>query len=111
MKVAPTDRPSADASRSASRIRPLDGIVFAARADRRRAGNWVRDTWVLAFSDREQIADFFLEDEAAPAGGEVDPMPWVCRSVRRDGTVVLGSVNLRDDHFLSEIFSARGEEE
>src|SRR5262245_11067357 len=106
MKAAqiPERTPSQEPSRPRDRITPVDGIIFSGRPDwqKRTAGSWVTDTWVLAHSDSERIADFFLQEEAGPAGGEHDPAPWVCRSIRPDGTVVLGCVNLSDDHFLSE---------
>ena len=94
------------------RSRPIDGMVVGLHKTSGTASprGWVRDAYVVMAPPGEGVADFFLEDEPAGPGQHRDPVPWVCRGVTSDGSLVLGSVNLEGDRFLSEIFSSRGED-
>ena len=111
MKTQSAEWNSVIRERPITRSKPVDAIVVGGSPSSNRKGpdSWILDTWVLAASSEERIADFFLENEAAPPG-EKDPMTWLCRRVRPDGRIILGRMNLRDDRFLSEIFSSDREE-
>ncbi|MGH9391465.1 MAG: hypothetical protein ACRD1Z_17810 [Vicinamibacteria bacterium] len=97
---------------TSERSRPVDGIVVGVDAmeSKRHPRAWVRDTWIVAASPEEGLAEFFLEDFDEPAGPPGGTSAWVCRAVRADGSIILGEVNFRDDRFLSEIFSPDGDE-
>jgi len=109
-------RASADsrqAVRSVHRTRPVDGIIIG--MDETDGGGpivkaWVSNTWILAASPTEPLADFFLEDAEEPSSLVEPSGAWLCRSVRADGTLEIRSVNLQDDRFLSEIFSPEADD-
>src|SRR2546428_13367506 len=83
MKTQSAEWNSVIRERPITRSKPVDAIVVGGSPSSNRKGpdSWILDTWVLAASSEERIADFFLENEAAPPG-EKDPMTWLCRRGR-----------------------------
>ena len=88
-------------------LRARDGIVTgmqgAHKVGRRQAGA----TWILVARADEPVEDFFLESPfgAGDSAEGEDPVAWICRSVRPDGTVRLGAVNLEVDRFISDVLN------
>ena len=95
--------------RSAPRV--LDGIVAGGPRARGFGRGRLRATWVLVARGDEAVEEFFLEGpfgEVHAEGGE-DPIAWICRGVRADGTLRLGALDFEVDHFVSDVLHRAGE--
>ena len=88
--------------------RALDGLVAGGnRAKGLNKAN-LRSTWILVSRNDEPVEDFFLDSPFgadAVAGGE-DPVAWICRGMRADGTVRLGAVDFEVDRFASDVLAS-----
>ena len=101
------------AERDDSALRARDGIVTGAQRARGLGRAQLHGTWVLVARSDEHIEDFFLESPFGvddESGGE-DPVPWICRLVRADGTLRLGTVDLEVDRFVSDVLSDQLDDE
>ena len=92
--------------------RALDAIVAGAAHARGLGRNRLRSTWVLVARNSEPVEDFFLDspfgEDGRPAGR--DPIPWICRGVRADGTLRMAAVDLDVDRFVSDVLNEGLEE-
>lgn len=88
-------------------LRARDGIVTTVRGARRRGPGLPGTAWVLVARGDEHIEDFFLDGPFGLAESDEgeDPRAWICRGVRRDGTVRIGAVDLEVDRFVSEVLN------
>ena len=94
-----------DPFRSDKAPRVLDGIVAGAPGARGLGRGRLRSTWVLVARGDEPVEEFFLDSpfgEDGAEGGE-DPIAWICRGIRADGTVRLGAVDFDVDRFVSDV--------
>ena len=88
-------------------LRARDAIVAGARRTKGLDRDGAGATWVLVARGTEPVEDFFLESPFGPddkADGE-DPVPWICRGVGPDGTLLMGAVDLSVDRFASDVHS------
>lgn len=98
---------STEARERAPRV--LDGIVTGAPRARGLGRGRLRTTWVLVARHDEPVEDFFLDSPFGDeAGGDEDPVAWICRGVRADGTVRLGAVDFDVDRFASDVLAMVG---
>ena len=88
-------------------IRARDGIVTGLHRGRTVGRRQADATWILVARADEPVEDFFLESPfgAQDHGNGEDPVAWICRSVRADGTVRLGAVDLEVDRFVSDVLN------
>jgi len=90
--------------------RLVDGIVTEASRARGLSRARGRETWLLVARHDEPVEEFFL-DSPFGAGDRTagdDPVAWICRGVRPDGTLRLGFVDFDVDRFASDVLGAGG---
>lgn len=100
-------------SREGRAPRVLDGIVAGGPRARGFGRGRLRATWVLVAREDEPVEEFFLNSpfgEEDSGNGE-DPVAWICRGVRADGTLRLGAIDFEVDHFVSDVLHQAGDAE
>ena len=87
--------------------RARDGIVTGTNRVRGLGRGQALSTWIVVARTDEAVEDFFLESPFGPDDDEPgeDPVPWICRGIRPDGTVRMGAVDLSVDRFVSDVLN------
>ena len=88
-------------------VRARDGIVAGMQQARVLGRRQAGATWILVARADERVEDFFLDSPFGAQDAEEgeDPRAWICRSVRADGTLRMGEVDLGIDRFVSEVLN------